>query len=118
MNVYIARQPIFDTNNNCIGYELLFRSNFENMYTGKNGYESTLEVINNTFFTIGLHNVIAGKKAFINLNESLLQADFITALPAKYVVIEILETVEPTKEVLERCKERSEEHTSELQSQP
>ena len=105
MNVYIARQPIFDTNNNCIGYELLFRSNFENMYTGKNGYESTLEVINNTFFTIGLHNVIAGKKAFINLNESLLQADFITALPAKYVVIEILETVEPTKEVLERCKE-------------
>jgi len=105
MDVYVARQPIFDTDNNCIGYELLFRSNYENMYTGKDGDASTLEVINNTFFTIGLQNVIAGKKAFINLNGNLLKADFITALPPKYVVIEILETVKPTPEIIQRCKE-------------
>lgn len=105
MDVYVARQPIFDTDNNCIGYELLFRSNYENMYTGKDGAASTLEVINNTFFTIGLQNVIAGKKAFINLNGNLLKADFITALPPKYVVIEILETVKPTPEIIQRCKE-------------
>ena len=105
MDIYVARQPIFDSTDNCIGYELLFRSNFENKYTGKDADKSTLEVINNTFFTIGLNNVIAGKKAFINLNENLLKADFITALPPKYVVIEILETVEPTTEIIARCKE-------------
>jgi len=105
MDVYVARQPIFDSKNNSIAYELLFRSGLENKYTGKDGDKDTLEVINNTFFTMGLNNVIAGKKAFINLNESLLQADFITALPPEYVVIEILETVDPTDEVVERCKE-------------
>lgn len=105
MDVYVARQPIFDCNNKTIAYELLFRNSLENKYTGDDGYTATLEVINNTFFTIGLNNVIAGKKAFINLNESLLKTDFITALPPEYVVIEVLETVEPTAEIIERCKE-------------
>ncbi|MBC8060326.1 MAG: HDOD domain-containing protein [Clostridiaceae bacterium] len=105
MDVYVARQPIFDINNNSIAYELLFRNSLENKYTGNDGNAATLEVINNTFFTIGLNNVLDGKKAFINLSESLLKADFITALPPEHVVIEILETVEPTTEVIERCKE-------------
>ncbi|MBU3145501.1 EAL and HDOD domain-containing protein [Clostridium sp. CF012] len=105
MDVYVARQPIFDCNNITIAYELLFRNSLENKYSGEDGYKATLEVINNTFFTIGLNNVIAGKKAFINLNESLLKTDFITALPPEYVVIEVLETVEPTDEIIERCKE-------------
>lgn len=105
MDIYVARQPIFDCNNKSIGYELLFRSNLENKYTGEDGDRSTLEVINNTFLSIGFDNVIGCKKAFINLSESLLMANFMTALPPKYVVIEILETVEPTTEIIERCKE-------------
>jgi len=105
MDVFVARQPIFDVNNKSIAYELLFRNSLENRYAGKDGYNATLEVINNTFFTLGLSNVIAGKKAFINLNENLLQADFITALPPEHVVIEILETVEPDTDLVERCKE-------------
>ena len=105
MDVYVARQPIFNSNSKSIAYELLFRNNLENKYNGQDGDKATLEVINNTFFTIGLNNVIAGKKAFINLNEKLLKADFITALPPQYVVIEILETVQPTTEIIKRCKE-------------
>ena len=105
MDIYVARQPIFDCNNNSIGYELLFRSNLENRYTGQNGDKCTLEVINSAFFTIGSDNVFFSKKAFINLSETLLKANFMTALPPKYVVIEILETVEPTTEIIERCKE-------------
>ncbi len=105
MDVYVARQPIFDCNNKTIAYELLFRNSLENKYTGEDGYKATLEVINNTFFTIGLNNVIDGKKAFINLNESLLKMDFITALPPEFVVIEILETVEPTEDIIQRCRE-------------
>jgi len=105
MDVYVARQPIFDSNNNSVGYELLFRSNLENKYTGQDGDKSTLEVINNTFFTIGLNNVISGKKAFINFSDTLLMSDFITALPSNNVFIEILETVEPTIEIIKRCKE-------------
>jgi len=105
MNIYVARQPIFDSNNKSIGYELLFRSNLKNKYTGQDGDKSTLEVINNAFFIMGLNNAIHGKKAFINLSDTLLKADFITVLPPKYVIIEILETVEPTNEIIERCKE-------------
>lgn len=68
MDIYVARQPIFDCNNKSIGYELLFRSNLENRYTGEDGDRSTLEVINNTFLSIGFDNVIGCKKAFINLS--------------------------------------------------
>ena len=34
MDIYIARQLIFDSNNKSIGYELLFRNSLENRYTG------------------------------------------------------------------------------------
>ena len=38
MNVYMARQPIFDTENHVYGYELLYRSNGkQNEYNGIDG---------------------------------------------------------------------------------
>ena len=38
------------------------------------------------------------------MNDNLLKADFITGLPPEYIIIEILETVERTTEIIERCK--------------
>ena len=50
MHVFMARQPIFDRNNNVIAYELLFRNGYENVYNNVDGNKATLNVIANSFY--------------------------------------------------------------------
>lgn len=104
MNIFLARQPIFDVKGNVVAYELLFRSSNENCYSGTDGNSATIDVISNTFFSIGIEEVTGGKKAFINFTEELLTREIATLLPPDILTVEILETVEPTKEVILACK--------------
>jgi EAL and modified HD-GYP domain-containing signal transduction protein len=102
--LFFARQPIFDKNNNVIAYELLYRNGYENSYTGTNDDEATISVIINSFYSLDLKTISDNKVVFINFTENLIKQKITTILPSEYVVIEILETVEPTKEVLFVCK--------------
>lgn len=104
MDVYVARQPIFDRRQNVAAYEILFRNGMSDKYDAIDGDKATLDVITNSFFSIGMEKVTEGKPAFINFTEKLLTNDAITILPNKLFTIEILETVEPTEEVLETCR--------------
>jgi len=71
MNVYMARQPIFDTENHVYGYELLYRSNGkQNEYNGVNGDESTADVVTNAFFGLNIQDIIGDGRAFINFTAS------------------------------------------------
>ena len=47
-------------------------------------------------FNIGIDNLTGRKKAFINLTHNSLDKE-IAILPNKYIVVEVLETVEPRK---------------------
>lgn len=104
MDVFLARQPILNKFNKLYGYELLFRDSEKNSYQGKDGDKATIEVIKNSFVNIGIEKVTGGKKAFINFTENILKSDIFTVLSPKSVVVEILEGIEPTEEILELCK--------------
>lgn len=104
MEVYVARQPILDINRKVVYYELLFRSNQDNYYVALDGDKATLEVITNSFTLIGMGSLTNGKKAFINFTESLLLQETALLLPKDKVVIEILETVTPSDEIVECCR--------------
>jgi c-di-GMP-related signal transduction protein len=104
MDVFLARQPILDRFNKLIGYELLFRDNEKNIYQGEDGDKATIDVIKNSFINIGIEKVAGDKKAFINFTENILKSDIFTVLPPKSVIIEILEDIEPTEDVVELCK--------------
>lgn len=104
MNAFIARQPIFDCNNNVFGYELLFRNGSQNFYNSLDGNAATLNVISNTFYSLGVDTVTNGKKAFINFTEELLKREIATLLPPELVIVEILENIEPTDEIISVCK--------------
>ena len=54
--------------------------------------------------TIGLNNIAAGKKAFINFGRNLLVEGLVWILPKESVVIEVLETTEPDADVVECCR--------------
>jgi len=104
MNLFLARQPIFDGKNRVVAYEILSRDSYNNFYTRPDGDNATLEVIVNTFYSFGVKQVTGGKKAFINFTEELLNKEVATVLPPETLGIEILENIEPTPEVISACR--------------
>jgi len=106
MEVFVARQPIFDTKKNIVAYELLFRSSIENFYdTSLDGDKSTSKVITNSLLIIGLDTLTKGKRAYINFTKNLLVRGAPSIIPKELIAVEILETVEPDSTVLKACRE-------------
>lgn len=103
MDIFIARQPIFDIRQNVFAYELLYRSGIKNLYAGINGDQASSEVIGSSFLLFGLENLTMGKKAFINFTRKLLEDEVATLLPKESIVVEVLENVEPDKQMLSAC---------------
>lgn len=96
MEVYLARQPIFNREMNVFGYELLYRRNNENnAFEYIDAEQATAEVINNAFLTNELSNLTDNTKAFINFSEQLLLKEIPRLLPKEQVVIEVLENIKP-----------------------
>ena len=104
MEVFVARQPIFDRQRQLYGYELLYRSKpAGNQFDGTEASTATKQVIS-TLLSIGLDNILCGKKAFLNFNQDLLSDGLYLSLPRQATVIEILESVEPNSNVLALCR--------------
>jgi c-di-GMP-related signal transduction protein len=103
LDVFVARQPIFTKRQKLFAYELLFRDSYENACTCADGDQATSDVICNSFFAIGMDILTGGKRAFINFTENLLRREIPLLLPKEVVVVEILETVEPTPALLAAC---------------
>lgn len=105
MDVFVARQPIFDRQRRLHAYELLFRQDaIRNEFDGTEAGAATNQVIANTLFAIGLEDMLCGKKAFINLGRNLLVDGLHSILPKEIAIIEVLESVKPDPEVLEACR--------------
>ena len=104
MDIFLARQPIFDRSNKVIAYELLFRNGYENFCSNADGDEATLNVIVNSFYIFGIKNITNDKKVFINFTEELIKKEIATLLSSEQVVVEILENIEPTEEIVVACK--------------
>lgn len=104
MDVFVARQPILDRARRTDGYELLFRSGTANQFDGTSGDQASLNVLDVSFFTLGLPAITGGKRAFVNFTRDTLMRGYATILPRHQVVVEILETVEPDDDVVEACR--------------
>ncbi len=104
--VFIGRQPILDRNNELFAYELLFRSGAQkNEANVDDNLAATASVISHAFAELGIEQALGPYKGFVNCDESLLLSDIIEILPPDKIVLEVLETVEVTPDILERCKE-------------
>src|SRR5579863_9340123 len=104
MDVFVGRQAILDGRLQTHAYELLFRSGLVNGFDGTGDAEATSRVMVNTFLGMGTEPVLGGKPGFINFPRSLLLDETWKILPKDFVVIEILESIEPDKEVVEACR--------------
>jgi EAL and modified HD-GYP domain-containing signal transduction protein len=107
MEIFVARQPIFDRANRVAGYELLYRNGIR---TGEASDPNadlarmSSTVLVNAFLGIGLHRLTDGRPAFLNCSRELLLGPMLELLHPSQVVIEILEDVEPDEAVLAACR--------------
>jgi len=108
LSVFLGRQPILDRQQQLFAYELLFRSGNEenaNFASFIDGNQATATVISNAFTEFSMADALGPYQGFIKVDHGLLFSDLIYALPPHCVVLEILETVTATPEMLARCGE-------------
>ena len=100
--VWVARQPIYDAAMAVVAYELLYRASPSSRGAAiADPGRATLEVIAGAALEIGLDRLAAGLPVHINFPEELLVKVPDLPLQAGRVVIEVLEDVRATPEVLQ-----------------
>lgn len=108
MDVFVARQPIFDKNLDVFAYELFFRYEGEELYGHPDGDQASSQVMADSFFVIGMDKLTEGKRAFINFTHKLLVDEVATIFPRDLIAVEVLETVEPDRDVFTACEKLKE----------
>lgn len=103
VDIFVARQPILNTNQKICAYELLYRNDNDSIFSEIDDEQATSNVINSAL-QIGFEELSEGKPCFINFTEKLLEGTIPVYLHPEMVVIEILETVSPTDKLIENCK--------------
>ena len=101
IDIFVGRQPIFNRDMEVIAYELLFRGNTQDnhaMIIG--GDAASAQVMMNVFGEMGLTEVLGEHKGFINFTEGLLLREYQPFFPRKKVVIEVLEDVKVTPQLI------------------
>lgn len=105
MEVFIGRQPIFNLHEQVVAYELLYRSKNINAFPLVDSDAATVDVLVNSFLSIGIDEVTKGKPCFVNFTENLLNSTLTDFLNPAQVVIEILEDVPINLKLVERVRE-------------
>jgi len=104
MDVYIARQPIFDIHKKLFAYELLFRQTL-GLHLGElSGDRATTSLLSTTFLTEGIDKIAGNTPCFINFTTNLLVKEIAASFPKNKIIVEILEDVPPSPEVLAACR--------------
>lgn len=105
-NCLIGRQPILTNNEHIVAYELLFRSfGAANNAVVHDATFSSANVINNTLTNFGIKSLLGEHRGFINLDHELLMSDVLEILPKDQIVLELLESLAVTDELIERCRD-------------
>ncbi|MEK5186348.1 EAL and HDOD domain-containing protein [Solibacillus sp. FSL W7-1324] len=105
MEVFVGRQPIFNKHEEIVAYELLYRNNYTNQFPNIDADTATVELLINSFLSIGIREVANGKPSFINFTENLIMQESVDFIEHGQIVIEILEDIPITVALIERLKQ-------------
>jgi len=105
MEVFVARQPIFNRKQKIYGYELLFRDGKSNAFPRIDGDTATCKLLSNSFMSMGIEQIAGGKKSFINFTGDLLVKEVPKMFPPEKIMVEVLEDVTPEEPVVKACED-------------
>jgi len=98
--IFVARQPIFDAQEKVWAYELLFRSSAQAKTADVAEDDLATASVIADGFGLAFSGMDKHKKAFINFPQRLLLDETVYALPREICVVEVLETITPTLEMI------------------
>lgn len=101
---FIGRQPILDREQNLFAHELLFRGAGQASAQITTDLSATAAVIAHAA-QLGMERTLGDTLGFINVDAEVLLNDFVKFLPRERVVLEIIETMQVTPEILARVAE-------------
>jgi len=105
MDIYVARQPIFDTKNKVFAYELLYRTNEQNFFDQSvNSDVATSLLLMNSYYTFGIDKLVGDGKAFINFDKNLIDSEIPMLLDKEKIVVELLEDIIPDANFVSKVK--------------
>jgi EAL and modified HD-GYP domain-containing signal transduction protein len=103
--IFIARQPILNRQQELFAYELLFRRKQSDTQTSViDDVEATAQVLDNALNNVGVNKLVGHNLAFINCSKELLTSDILYLLDNKTFVLEVLESVKIDDEVVNAVK--------------
>ena len=102
---YVGRQAIFDRRLSVVGYELLYRDSEENRAKFDDVVQASATTMLNAFAELGLDSLIGNVPAYINLPAGFLLGHYPIPLPPERTVIEVLEDVPVTPELITALRE-------------
>jgi EAL and modified HD-GYP domain-containing signal transduction protein len=100
VNVFLARQPIYDAARTIHGYELLFRDGFSEEADIRDGTAATAQVLLNAVIDIGVGRLAGEELLFVNCTRAILMSEPI--IPPDRCVLEVLEHVDLDADLLDR----------------
>jgi EAL and modified HD-GYP domain-containing signal transduction protein len=101
---FLARQPILDREQALVAYELLFRSAAVGPANITNDLSATASVIAHAS-QLGMEKVIGDSVGYLNVDAAVLMSDIFQFLPREKVVLEIVETMKVTPDILTRVRQ-------------
>lgn len=104
MDSFLGRQPIFNRNNEVIGYEILFRNSEQNRAEFNDSYDATLNVIKNIIIDFDINKISSNKRSFINFGKKALIDKVPELFSPEQLIIEVLDFIEIDKELINILK--------------
>lgn len=103
---HIARQQIYNSNLECVAYELLFRGSEDNEYpVGTEADHATSRVLLDALlYTTHEKSISDNKPCFVNFSQHSLLKGLPILTPNQKIVIEVLEDCEPTPALFNSLK--------------
>ena len=89
---FLAKQPIFDSSQDVMGYELLYRDSEKNAFpAGMTDEEASARMFYETALFHGINSVTEKRKAFVNLCDKSVLRKIPNLIPRDNLIIEIVE---------------------------
>lgn len=104
-DIFLGRQPILDREQQLVAYELLFRSGSVNVANIVDDMAASATVLTHAFGELGIEQALGPYRGFINADARLLFSDVLEVLPRERIVLEVLEHVEVTPDLVARCRD-------------
>lgn len=88
--IYISRQPVYDSQLDLVAYELLYRdAEFQQFGRSVSNPHTSTELLINTFMEFGLESIVGSNPAFIRMTPDYLRDDQRIPMTPEQVVLEV-----------------------------